>query len=39
LYRDYAVIQGLVLLFGTTFLLINLVVDLLNMTIDPRLRR
>jgi ABC-type dipeptide/oligopeptide/nickel transport system permease component len=39
LYRDYAVIQGLILLFGTIFLLINLVVDLLNMTIDPRLRQ
>lgn len=38
LYRDYPMIQGLILLFGITFVLINLTVDLVNMMIDPRLR-
>ncbi len=37
-FRDYAVVQGLVLMFGTTFILINLVVDLLYAYVDPRIR-
>ena len=38
-HRDYPVIQGLVLLFGITFILVNLAVDLINMFVDPRMRR
>ena len=38
LYRDYPLLQGLILLFGVSFVVINLLVDLTNMTIDPRLR-
>lgn len=37
-YRDYPMIQGLILLFGAGFVVINLAVDLVNMAIDPRLR-
>ena len=37
--RDYPVLQGAILLFAVVFLLINLVVDLLYTTIDPRIRR
>lgn len=37
--RDYPVLQGAVLLFALTFLIINLVVDLLYTRIDPRIRR
>ncbi len=37
-FRDYPVIQGVVLLGGTIFVLINLVVDLSYMWIDPRIR-
>lgn len=36
--RDYAVIQGAVLLIAVMFLLINLVVDLLYAVADPRIR-
>jgi ABC-type dipeptide/oligopeptide/nickel transport system permease component len=36
--RDYPVIQGVVLLFAVTFLLVNLVVDLLYGYIDPRIK-
>jgi ABC-type dipeptide/oligopeptide/nickel transport system permease component len=36
--RDYPVIQGVVLLFALTFLVINLVVDILYGYIDPRIR-
>lgn len=36
--RDYPVIQGFVILAGTVFLLINLVVDLLYVWLDPRIR-
>ncbi|MCC7426453.1 MAG: ABC transporter permease [Alphaproteobacteria bacterium] len=39
LYRDYPMIQGLILLFGASIVLINLAVDLVNMAIDPRLRQ
>ncbi len=34
--RDYPVIQGFVVFAGTIFLLVNLVVDLLYMWLDPR---
>jgi peptide/nickel transport system permease protein len=37
--RDYPVLQGAVLLFALTFLVINLAVDLLYTRIDPRIRR
>ena len=36
--RDYPVIQGFVLLMGTVFVLINLVVDLSYGLLDPRIR-
>ncbi len=36
--RDYPLIRGCVLLVATSFVFINLVVDLLYATIDPRIR-
>lgn len=36
--RDYPVLQGAVLLFSLTFLVVNLVVDLLYAYLDPRIR-
>jgi len=36
-FRDYPVVQGLVLMFGTTFVVINLVVALLYAYVDPRI--
>jgi len=36
--RDYPIIQGVVLLFALTFLVINLVVDILYGYIDPRIK-
>lgn len=36
--RDYPLIQGYVLFMGTVFVLINLVVDLLYVWLDPRVR-
>jgi ABC-type dipeptide/oligopeptide/nickel transport system permease component len=36
--RDFPLIQGLVLLFGLIFILINIVVDLTVATLNPRLR-
>jgi peptide/nickel transport system permease protein len=36
--RDYPVVQGAVMLFAVTFALMNLVVDLLYTTLDPRIR-
>lgn len=36
--RDYPLIQGGVLLFATTFVLVNLLVDLLYARLDPRVR-
>jgi peptide/nickel transport system permease protein len=36
--RDYPVVQGTVMLFGITFVLINLLVDLLYTYLDPRIR-
>jgi peptide/nickel transport system permease protein/oligopeptide transport system permease protein len=37
-FRDYPVVQGLVLMFGVTFVVINLLVDLLYAYVDPRIR-
>lgn len=37
--RDYPVVQGVILLLGAIFMLLNLGVDLLYATLDPRLRR
>jgi peptide/nickel transport system permease protein len=37
--RDFPVLQGAVLLFAVVFLVVNLVVDLLYSTIDPRISR
>ncbi len=36
--RDFVVIQGVVLLIAVSYVLINLVVDVLYSTLDPRLR-
>ena len=36
--RDYPMVQGLVLLFAVTYILVNLLVDLLYAAIDPRVR-
>jgi len=36
--RDYPVVQGTVMLFAVTFVLVNLGVDLLYMYLDPRIR-
>jgi peptide/nickel transport system permease protein len=36
--RDYAVVQGITLIFATTVVVINLVVDLSYTFIDPRTR-
>src|ERR1700739_3688844 len=38
LRRDYPVIQGVVLLFSFTYVLVNLIVDLLYTLFDPRIR-
>jgi peptide/nickel transport system permease protein len=38
LRRDYPVIQGVALLVATTFILVNLAVDMLYAVIDPRVR-
>lgn len=37
-FRDYPVIQGVVLLGGTIFVLVNLIVDFSYSVIDPRIR-
>src|SRR5579872_1638057 len=36
--RDYAVVQGTVLLIATAFVLVNLIVDVLYAYLDPRIR-
>jgi ABC-type dipeptide/oligopeptide/nickel transport system permease component len=36
--RDYPVVQGLILLLATIFMMLNLLVDLLYAVLDPRLR-
>lgn len=38
LRRDYPVIQGLILVFSFTYVLINLAVDILYSLLDPRIR-
>ena len=37
--KDLPVIQGVVLVFAVTFVLMNLLVDVLQLLIDPRLRK
>jgi peptide/nickel transport system permease protein len=37
--RDLIVVQGATLVVALTFVVVNLIVDLLQATIDPRLRR
>jgi len=36
--RDYPVVQGVVLLFALTYLLVNLIVDVMYAWLDPRIR-
>ena len=38
LRRDYPVIQSLTLIFGITYVLVNLIVDLVYTIFDPRVR-
>jgi peptide/nickel transport system permease protein len=38
LRRDYPIIQGVVLLFSFTYVIVNLAVDLLYTVLDPRIR-
>jgi peptide/nickel transport system permease protein len=38
LHRDYPVIQGVLLIFSGTYVVVNLVVDLLYTVVDPRIR-
>ena len=38
LHRDYPVIQGIILIFSAIYVLINLLVDLMYMVLDPRIR-
>ena len=38
LARDYPIIQGLILLFSFSYIVINLIVDLLYTVFDPRIR-
>ena len=38
LHRDYPVIQGIILIFSGIYVLINLLVDLMYMVLDPRIR-
>jgi len=37
-FRDYTVIQALLLLFATQFILINLIVDMLYGVLNPKIR-
>ncbi|WP_222271827.1 ABC transporter permease [Modestobacter marinus] len=36
--RDFAVVQGLVLVYATFFILLNVIVDVLYVVVDPRIR-
>ena len=36
--RDYALIQGTVLFIAANFIILNLLIDLLYATLDPRVR-
>ena len=38
LSRDYPVIQGVLLIFSATYVIVNLIIDLLYVVIDPRIR-
>jgi peptide/nickel transport system permease protein len=38
LHRDYPVIQGVLLIFSATYVMVNLIIDLLYVAIDPRIR-
>jgi peptide/nickel transport system permease protein len=38
LSRDYPVIQGALLIFSATYVIVNLIIDLLYVVIDPRIR-
>jgi peptide/nickel transport system permease protein len=37
--KDYAVVQAITLIFTVTFIVVNLVVDIICVVIDPRVRR
>ena len=37
-YRDYTVIQGLLMIFALQYVLINLIVDMLYGVINPKIR-
>src|ERR1044072_8009400 len=37
LHRDYPVIQGVLLIFSATYVMVNLIIDLLYVVINPRL--
>ena len=37
-HRDYPVIQGYVLITGTTFVLVTLAIDLLYILVNPKIR-
>jgi peptide/nickel transport system permease protein len=39
LWKDLPIVQGVVLLIAATYVVINLLVDLVTLTLDPRLRR
>jgi peptide/nickel transport system permease protein len=38
LQRDYPVIQGIVLTFSFIYVLVNLLIDLVYVALDPRIR-
>lgn len=38
LHRDYPVIQGVLLVFSVTYVVVNLIIDLLYIVLDPRIR-
>ena len=38
LRRDYPVIQGVILFFSAVYLVVNLLVDLSYLALDPRIR-
>ena len=38
LTRDYPLVQGTMLIFGFSFVMINLLVDMLYLLVDPRVR-
>ena len=39
LTREYLVVQGVVLVIATAFVLVNFIADLLYSVLDPRVRR